>query len=246
MAKMSLYWIDPDSQPDNFPPVENALDNPDGLLCFGGDLSTQRLLAAYRKGIFPWYSGDQPILWWSPQPRCVLIPDELNVRRSLKKTMRNKDLYFSMDQAFKKVISACAGPRRDGAGTWITSDMKQAYMKLHQLGYAHSAEVWEQGMLVGGLYGVAIGSVFFGESMFSRRTDASKVALACLSKRLDRAGYKMIDCQVSSSHLHSLGAKDMLRSDFIQQLQIQTQQATEPFNWHHPRTQVSHFYFEQT
>ncbi|TNF92160.1 MAG: leucyl/phenylalanyl-tRNA--protein transferase, partial [Gammaproteobacteria bacterium] len=202
-------------------------------------------LSAYRKGIFPWYSGEQPILWWSPHPRCVLMPDELNVRRSLKKNMRNKDLFFSMNQAFKKVMSACAGPRRDGVGTWITPEMKEAYLKLHKLGYAHSAEVWENGMVVGGLYGLAIGKVFFGESMFSRRADASKVALACLSKRLKSAGFRIIDCQVSSSHLHSLGAKDIQRSDFIDLLNLYTPESTQPFIWNYPQVRVNDFYFEQ-
>ena len=153
MSKIALHWIDPDSPANNFPPTEFALDQPDGLLCFGGDLSPERLLNAYERGIFPWYSDGQPIMWWSPSPRCVILPDELKISRSLKKTMRNGGFSFSMDRAFADVIKACAAPRDDEPGTWITEEMQAAYIYLHELGQAHSAEIWRDGKLVGGLYG---------------------------------------------------------------------------------------------
>ena len=161
MSKIALYWIDPASPVDNFPPVKNALSQPDGLLCFGGDLSPERLLYAYKRGIFPWYSEGQPIMWWSPSPRCVFYPHELVIRRSLKKTIRNAGYHFSMDRAFRDVIRACAVPRVNEDSTWITQDMQDAYVRLHQLGHAHSAEIWKDDCLVGGLYGIAIGRVFF-------------------------------------------------------------------------------------
>lgn len=218
MSKMALYWIDPASAPDNFPPADMALQQPDGLLCFGGDLSPERLMFAYRQGIFPWYSGNQPILWWSPDPRCVLFPDELKINRSLKKTIRNAGFSFSMDMAFESVISACSQPRSEDEGTWITDKMQEAYINLHKFGHAHSVEIWQQDKLVGGLYGIAIGRVFFGESMFSKQRDSSKVALYCLTKLLKSHNFQLIDCQVSSSHLYSLGAGDIRRTEFIQLL----------------------------
>jgi leucyl/phenylalanyl-tRNA--protein transferase len=218
MNKIALYWIEPDSPPDNFPAIENALSHPDGLLCFGGDLSDERLLCAYERGIFPWYSEGQPIMWWSPSPRCVIYPDELVIRRSLKKSMRNGGYNFSMDQAFSDVIRCCAAPREDEAGTWITDAMQDAYRHLHALGYAHSVEIWKNDQLVGGLYGIAIGQVFFGESMFSTQRDTSKIALACLIHRIRDAGFKLIDAQVTSGHLISLGAREIERSRFHSEL----------------------------
>lgn len=220
MTRRPLLWLSPHSAPDSFPPVETALTAPNGLLCLGGDLSERRLLCAYRRGIFPWYGERQPIMWWSPSPRCVLLPRELKISRSLKKTCRNGGLAFSVDRDFPAVIGACAGARRDGADTWITAQMRVAYINLHRSGYAHSVEVWRDGRLVGGLYGIAIGAVFFGESMFSAARDGSKVALVCLARVLQARGFRLIDCQVSSAHLFSLGARELLRADFQQRLEV--------------------------
>jgi leucyl/phenylalanyl-tRNA--protein transferase len=195
--------------------VELALHNPDGLLAFGGSLSVPRLLNAYRAGIFPWYSEGQPIMWWSPDPRSVLFPEDLKVSRSLRKTMKKQPYTITLDTAFAEVMDACAAPRRDDAGTWITDEMKAAYCALHLQGHAHSVEAWQDGELVGGLYGVAIDKVFFGESMFARRTDASKIAFVHLVRQLQCWGYALIDCQVHSGHLASLGAIDIPRPMFI-------------------------------
>ncbi len=212
------FWLEPDSDPARFPDPGYALDEPNGLLAVGGDLSPARLLNAYRQGIFPWYSDGQPILWWSPAPRTVLFPDRLKVRRSLQKRLRNGGFQISFDRAFGEVIEACSESRHDQDGTWITEAMKQAYTTLHHLGFAHSVEVWQDGKLVGGLYGVSMGKVFFGESMFSRERDASKVALVALVKKLHAWGFALIDCQVGSEHLFSLGAEAILREDFLHRL----------------------------
>lgn len=197
-----------------FPPLDQALSDPDGLLAAGGDLSPQRLLLAYRSGIFPWFDDQQPILWWSPDPRCVLLPDQLYLSRSMRKLIRQDRFEVSFDQAFDQVIDACAAPRSEDPGTWITPEMQHAYLTLHRLGSAHSVEVWQQGKLVGGLYGVAIGRVFFGESMFSRVSNASKVGFAKLVEQLADWGYAVIDCQVETEHLMSLGACMIPRSEF--------------------------------
>ncbi len=198
-----------------FPDTEQALSYPNGLLAVGGDLSTRRLLSAYRRGIFPWYEDPQPILWWSPDPRSVLFPEEINISRSLAKTLRRDRFRITTDRAFHRVLSGCAAPRARERGTWITNNMARAYMELHRSGYAHSVEVWdEQDQLQGGLYGVAMGSVFFGESMFSRSSDASKVALVALTRVMGRHGFKVIDCQVESDHLNSMGARNIPRVDF--------------------------------
>ncbi|MEP5764718.1 MAG: leucyl/phenylalanyl-tRNA--protein transferase [Halieaceae bacterium] len=198
-----------------FPDTQQALSYPNGLLAVGGDLSVQRLLQAYQRGIFPWYEDPQPILWWSPDPRSVLFRDELRVSRSLGKTLRRDKFRLSADQAFHRVLSGCAAPRARERGTWITNSMARAYMELHRAGYAHSIEVWdEQKQLQGGLYGVAIGRVFFGESMFSRGTNASKVALVALARLMREKGIELIDCQVESSHLNSMGARNIPRLDF--------------------------------
>ncbi len=209
-----LFILDPNKPDEKFPPVEQAERDPDGLLAVGGDLSATRLLQAYRSGIFPWYSPDQPILWWSPDPRTILYPNKLKISRSLRKGMRNNGLTITIDQAFEAVITACAAPRRKQSGTWITDEMRQAYLNLFRQGYAHSVEVWEGVLLVGGLYGVALGRVFFGESMFSLSNNASKMALAALCERLIAWNYGLIDCQVYSEHLGSLGAEEIPRSDF--------------------------------
>lgn len=213
-----LYWIDKDDSEDAFPSVDSALREPDGLLAVGGLLTTTRLQAAYRQGIFPWYSVGQPVLWWSPNPRCVLFPQELKVSRSLAKTLRKRRFTVTLDQDFAAVIDSCAMPRGDDQGTWITPAIRRAYTQLHHIGVAHSVECRLDGLLVGGLYGVALGRVFFGESMFSRVSDASKVAFVALARQLGRWGYPLIDCQVHSDHLQSLGAKTIPRNDFIAML----------------------------
>ncbi len=199
-----------------FPPVEFA--SPEGLLAVGGDLSAERLLAAYRHGIFPWYSAGQPILWWSPDPRMVLFPDRIKVSRSLRKRLRRGEYTLRCDTRFRAVMEGCAAPRRApaaAAGTWITPEMIEAYVRLHELGYAHSVECWRGDELLGGLYGVALGGAFFGESMFSRAPDASKVALVYLARQLERWGFRLIDCQVPSAHLASLGAVEIRRRVFL-------------------------------
>ncbi len=223
-----LKWLERD---DPFPPPESALRNPDGLLCSGADLSTERLLDAYRRGIFPWFSGDQPILWWSPDPRMVLFCDELTVPRSLAKNRRNKRYEVRIDFAFAKVIGACAEPRKGEPGTWLGTDMQAAYLALHQAGHAHSFETWQDGALVGGLYGVALGRAFYGESMFSRATDASKVALVALVETLRERDYPMIDCQQRTPLLASLGAREIPRRQFLRRLAALVNYAEPPGKW---------------
>jgi len=208
-----LHWLEPTDPADSFPDPSRALAEPPGLLAVGGDLSVARLLAAYRRGIFPWYQDDQPILWWSPDPRAVLFPAELRISRSLRKTLRRSEYSVSLDQDFAGVIAGCAEDRAD-PGTWITADMLDAYAALHRAGHAHSVETWHHGQLVGGLYGVSLGAVFFGESMFSRRTDASKVALVKLVSVCRTIGVELIDCQLASSHLASLGSRQIARDEF--------------------------------
>lgn len=212
---MRLAWID-DHTP--LPPPDRALREPNGLLAAGGSLTTERLREAYRHGIFPWYSAGQPVLWWAPDPRCVLFPQEVHVSRSLRKTLNKRKFRFTWDEAFEDVVNACAAPRDSSDGTWITPAMHKAYVRLYAARLAHSIEVWEGDQLVGGLYGVSLGRVFYGESMFSRRTDASKAALVKLSSWLCDWGYALLDCQVSSPHLHSLGAVDLPRTEFLRLL----------------------------
>lgn len=214
-----IHLLDPNRPDQPFPPVGQAETEPNGLLAVGGDLSTTRLLNAYRCGIFPWYSEDQPILWWSPDPRTVLYPEKLKISRSLGKTLRNKPFAVTFDQAFTRVMAACSAPRKNENGTWITTQMLAAYRELHRIGCAHSVEVWMQDRLVGGVYGVALGRVFFGESMFSIERDASKVALVHLTRLLTERGYRLIDCQVYSAHLISLGAEEITRSRFCRELE---------------------------
>jgi leucyl/phenylalanyl-tRNA--protein transferase len=201
--------------PHRFPDVRRALRHPNGLLATGGDLSPERLLSAYRRGIFPWFSEGDPILWWSPDPRTVLYPEEIRVSRSLRKQLRRGLLEVSLDRAFGAIIRACAAPRGTEGGTWIVAPMVRAYETLHRLGWAHSVEVWQEDRLVGGLYGVALGRVFFGESMFSRTDNASKVALVHLCERLQAWGFGLIDCQMRTDHLISLGAREMPRGHFV-------------------------------
>jgi len=219
MRGLAPFWIDPRDASYAFPDISLALDEPDGLLAVGGDLRPQRLLAAYRQGIFPWYNHGQPILWWSPNPRMVLFPNKLHVSRSLRKALRQQRFRVSADTAFAAVIEACSAPRDDSeSGTWITQEMQQAYQRLFELGHAHCVECWLGDELVGGLYGIGIGRVFFGESMFSRARDASKVAFVQLVRQLEHWGYGLVDCQVHSAHLESLGAENIDREHFRQLL----------------------------
>ncbi|MDP3422100.1 MAG: leucyl/phenylalanyl-tRNA--protein transferase [Thiobacillus sp.] len=201
-----------------FPPVETALADPNGLLAMGGDLSMVRLLEAYRHGIFPWFNPGEPILWWCPDPRMVLVPGEVRVTRSLARRLRNGGFELRVDSAFADVMRACAAPREDAGGTWISPVMIAAYNRLFEAGYAHSVETWRDGQLVGGLYGVAIGRMFYGESMFSREADASKIALVRLAQQLQRWEFGLIDCQMETPHLASMGARTMPRAAFTARL----------------------------
>lgn len=207
-----LTWLQRDSL--TFPPLEKALREPNGLLAAGGDLRPERLIAAYRHGCFPWYQDGQPLLWWSPDPRTVLFPGELHVSRSLRKVIRQGQFQVTFDGAFAEVIRACAAPRDYADGTWITTPMQQAYIDLHERGVAHSVEVWQDQQLVGGLYGLAMGRLFFGESMFSRADNASKVGFASLVEQLAAWQFELIDCQMPTQHLHSLGARSISREAF--------------------------------
>lgn len=201
-----------------FPSVEAALSKPNGLLAAGGDLQPERLLDAYRHGIFPWFSEGDPILWWSPDPRMVLFPDEIRISHSLRKTLRKKQYDVRIDTAFEHVMRACALPREGQAGTWIQDEIIEAYVRLHKMGLAHSVETWIDGELVGGLYGVSLGRMFYGESMFSSKTDASKIALAHLALQLNRWNFGMIDCQMNTSHLATMGAREIPRTQFVTRL----------------------------
>lgn len=223
-----IPWLDDD---EPFPPVERALKEPNGLLAAGGDLSAERLLDAYARGIFPWFSDEDPVLWWSPDPRMVLMVTELHVSQSLRRTIRSGRYAVTFDRAFRDVMAGCAEPRETRNGTWITADMIDAYSELAETGYAHSVEVWSGSELAGGLYGVALGRMFYGESMFSRRTDASKVALAHLARQLERWGFEMIDCQMSTSHLASLGAREIPRPEFLRRLDRLVPQPGVPSPW---------------
>ena len=214
MTSNRVVWLAENDAPESFPDVENALSEPDGLLAAGGDLSPARLLSAYTRGIFPWYEEGQPVLWWSPDPRCVLWPAELHVSRRLRQQIRNSNADVRFNQAFSKVVRQCAGERRSQQGTWITADMMQAYELLHRDGWAHSIEIWDDGNLAGGLYGICIGKVFFGESMFSSTPNTSKMAMLGLARYMVSAHLELIDCQVVSRHLITLGARLMARTEF--------------------------------
>ena len=211
---LNIRWLDPGSAADNFPPPSSALQEPNGLLAVGGDLSTERLLTAYRQGIFPWYSDDQPILWWSPDPRTVLFPAEFHRSRSLIRTLRRNRFAISFDQSFRSVMLGCAD-RGPDQGTWITAEMLAAYVRLHAAGYAHSIEIWQAEALVGGLYGINIGHAFFAESMFHRASDASKIALSALVSFSLSRGIGLIDCQMPSAHLSSLGCRQISRDEYL-------------------------------
>ena len=216
-------WLGEQTDPNWFPPVEQALREPPGLLAAGGDLRPARLLAAYERGVFPWYSAQQPILWWSPDPRMVLFPEEFNCSRSLGKTIRNGNWVTRVDEAFAATIRGCAAPRLSGPDTWLNQEMIVSYEQLHELGFAHSVETYLEDELVGGLYGIQLGKVFFGESMFSRQRDASKVALARLVAECRARGIRLIDCQVASAHLASLGAREVSRTQFVALLKAHAQ-----------------------
>jgi len=213
-----IHWLAPGDPPDRFPPVGRALADPPGLLAAGGDLSCERLVAAYRRGIFPWYSPGQPVLWWSPDPREVLIPQEFHCSRSLARALRTRGFEYHVDRDFDAVIAACAAPRASSPGTWITAEMRAAYLELHRRGIAHSSEIWRAGQLVGGVYGVRLGRLFFGESMFSRERDASKAALAGLVRQCLADGTELIDCQMATAHLRSLGSRPLPRGEFLERL----------------------------
>ncbi len=233
-----LPWL---TAAHEFPPLATALSEPNGLLAVGGDLAPERLLAAYRRGIFPWYSPGEPILWWSPDPRMVLFPDEFKVSRSLGRTLRRGGYEVRLDTAFARVIAACAQtPRRGQHGTWIVPEMQAAYRRLHELGLAHSVETWVDGELVGGLYGIALGRMFYGESMFSWRSDASKIAVAHLARYLERLGFGMVDCQMHTAHLASLGAREIPRDDFIARLDALVAAGPAPGPW--PAADASHLW----
>lgn len=210
-----IHWLRP-AEP--FPPVETALAEPNGLLAAGDELSAERVLEAYQQGIFPWFNADQPVLWWSPDPRMVLLPAELRVARSLAKVLRNRVYEVRADSAFRTVMQACAEPRNHQNGTWISPAMIETYHALHRRGIAHSIETWIDGELAGGLYGVAIGRMFYGESMFTRVTDASKIALVHLVRQLERWGFGMIDCQMHTAHLGRMGGREIPRAAFMRKL----------------------------
>ncbi len=226
-----IIWIDPRASLHAFPHPSRALRHPNGLLAAGGDLRPERLIAAYRRGIFPWYSSGEPILWWSPDPRAVLYPTRVHVSRRLARRLRQAKYPVTLDRAFAAVIQGCAAPRRAQEGTWLTPEMQAAYQALHGLGVAHSIEVWNDGALIGGIYGVALGRVFFGESMFSRRPDASKIALVHLARELERRGFLLLDCQVGSAHLYRMGAVDMPRTAFLETLQWATVADADVGTW---------------
>ncbi|MGR8933569.1 MAG: leucyl/phenylalanyl-tRNA--protein transferase [Gammaproteobacteria bacterium] len=228
---MSPTFLDPNRPDQPFPPVQQALEYPNGLLAIGGCLSPQRIVNAYKHGIFPWYNPGEPFLWWSPNPRLVLFPDQLSISRSLGKTIRKQHFTVSFDADFAAVLKACAETRKAAQGTWITREMQQAYTLLHRLGIAHSVEAWQDGQLAGGLYGLALGRVFFGESMFYRRTDASKVAFVQLVQALKTCGYRLIDCQVRTEHLLSLGAEEIPRAGFVELLNRYCTEAPERTPW---------------
>ncbi len=215
----------------NFPDTGTALSEPNGLLCAGGDLEPQTIISAYSKGIYPWFSDDQPILWWSPDPRMVLFPKEFKVSKSLAKTVRSGKFEVRFDTAFADVIAGCAEPREPDGGTWIVPEMQEAYASLHELGVAHSVESWQNEKLVGGLYGVALGRMFFGESMFARETDASKVALVAMVEKLKRDGFELIDCQQETRHLARFGARPIPRQEFVQRLQELINLGQSHSNW---------------
>ncbi len=236
-SQNQLYWVADNIIASDFPPPESALRDPDGLLAIGGDLTPARILHAYKQGIFPWYNAGQPIMWWTPDPRCILELNELRISRSLRKTLRKRPFRVMLNSNFDSVIHACAAPRDQSADTWITDELRAAFVQLHHAGHAHSVECYADDELVGGLYGIAIGRVFFGESMFSRRSDASKVALVYLCHYLAQLEFRLIDCQIYSGHLRSLGAKPIARPLFSNLLEHYCDLPI-PANW--PSTELNY------
>jgi leucyl/phenylalanyl-tRNA--protein transferase len=235
MTDIKLPWLDPYDPDAPFPHAESALQDPEGLVAAGGDLKSTRLLRAYHEGLFPWYEEDQPILWWSPNPRGVLYPKDFIAHKSLLRAIKKNHWHISYDKSFLDVMRACAEPRSNSRGTWITNDMIEAYDHLHKLNHAHSLEVRnESGELVGGVYGISIGTIFFGESMFSKATGASKIALLYLSAYLDSWGYAIIDTQLPSAHLASLGGSEMTRDKYLSLLPKFTAQASHYNAWKEP------------
>ena len=210
-----LHWLDPRNPRQAFPPASLAMRDPNGLLAIGGDLSVARLVNAYQQGIFPWYNPDEPILWWCPDPRAVLAPSQFHVSRSLARRLRKGDFAVTLDRAFAAVLEACSAPRARGRGTWLGAEMKQAYQALHQHGHAHSVEVWRHGRLAGGIYGVSLGRAFYGESMFSGTDDGSKIAMYYLCRQLAAWHFPLLDCQIASPHLATLGATELPRERFL-------------------------------
>ena len=231
MTNQRVIWLDAGDPAESFPSPASALLEPNGLLAAGGDLSETRLLSAYAQGIFPWYEEGQPVLWWSPDPRCLFLPGDFHVARRLQRELRQVSAEIRVNSAFSEVLRQCAAPRRSGEGTWITPEMMQAYQQLHQRGWAHSVEVWEDNQLIGGLYGLAIGRAFFGESMFSRATNASKLALLFLNQRLSCGDFELLDCQVESGHLLRLGARLMPRNSFLEILESACNPPRPYTNW---------------
>jgi leucyl/phenylalanyl-tRNA--protein transferase len=228
MALRTIPWLD---DLTNFPDAATALEDPNGLVAAGGELSSEWLLAAYRRGFFPWFNEGEPILWWSPDPRLVLFPHEIRIRRSLRRVLRKHRFEVRVDTDFPTVIAACAMPREFGGKTWILPAIQAAYCRMFELGHAHSVECRLEGRLVGGLYGMALGRVFFGESMFSLETDASKVALAYLTRLLAAKGFAMIDCQMSTAHLRSMGAREISRDEFCAKLERWAVEIAPPRRW---------------
>ena len=228
---LPIPWLDQDDETTPLPDPQWALSEPNGLLAIGGSLSPQRLEAAYRAGIFPWFSAGEPILWWSPDPRALIYPDRFHTSRSLARALRRDQFTVTLDQAFNEVLSACAAPRAEEQGTWITPEMQSAYWRLHQQGIAHSIEVWRTGELVGGVYGVSLGHAFFGESMFSRVSNASKIALAWLCAQLRAWQFDFLDCQMPTNHLLSLGAVCLPRAQFLLALAASQRFATRQGPW---------------
>lgn len=233
-----ICWLATD-QVESFPPLSAALTEPNGLLAVGGDLSPQRLVKAYRSGIFPWFNDEDPILWWSPDPRMVLFPNELSISRSLHKLLKKHQYEIRTDTSFREVMQACAEPRKAQSGTWITNEMVEAYTTLHHMGVAHSVETWMDDLLVGGLYGIALGRMFYGESMFSRVSDASKIAFVHLVKQLEIWGFGMIDCQMKTRHLASLGAQEIPREEFALRLGRLIDAPSQSGIWHFDYTYPS-------
>jgi len=228
MTSRTIPWLD---DPGDFPPADTALDDPNGLVAAGGELSPEWLLAAYERGIFPWFNAGDPILWWSPEPRLVLVPSEIRIHRSLRRVLRQQRFEVRIDTAFPAVIAACAAPREPGSGTWILPAVQKAYCRMFELGYAHSVECWRDGQLAGGLYGLALGRAFFGESMFSTETDASKVALVHLARLLEARNFAVIDCQMTTRHLLSMGAREIARAKFCAGLEKWTCMGDAPGRW---------------